>query len=149
MSSLQRWIDSHAEGFGDVAFMVTGDGQWASEALTVTRRIPGSNNFITQYLGRGPETVSLELMLATPEEFHNLKSLTGQSGTLTVLAGYTALPDLDPAVIAGDDYERIADVVLTDVKAKTTDLGGIVTCDATFIRAASDTPIAVLRLGDT
>lgn len=144
--SLRQWIDSHAVGFESVPFAVYGPAQWTSEALTVTRRVPGGNAYVTQYLGRGPETVTYDLAFASIDEFHHLKTLLGTSGVLTLAADVAAVPDRVSVVLAGESYDRLADTVLIAVDSVEYQNGGIVRCQATFQREPVDAPV-VIRVG--
>ncbi len=150
MSGLRVWVDAHAVGFGTSAFMVTGSGQWATEASTVTKRVPGGNKFVTQYLGRGPETVTYELAFASVDAFHNFKLLIGTSNTLTLPADVAALSGRSPVVIGGVKYDRLTATVLASIDPSSVlyQNGGVVRCSATFVRAVSETSITTLWMGD-
>lgn len=149
MSGMRQWVDTHAVSFGDVSFMVTGTAQWESESLTVTKRIPGGNSSVTQFLGRGPETVTYDLVFASLDEFHTFKQRQGSTGTLTLTADTAALADRGPAVIAGIRYDRLTDVTLLQIEPGSTQFGrnGIVRCQATFQRAPSETVTAPIWIG--
>jgi len=149
MTTTRAWIDSHAVGFGnDCAFMITGAGQWSSEALTLTRRVPGGNAFYVQSMGRGPETVTYDLVFASVDAFHHFKTLLGTSATLTLPADVAALPDRSPVVIGGTRYDRLTSTVLASIESPSYLNGGVVTCSATFLRAVSDVAIPELWMGD-
>jgi hypothetical protein len=148
--SVRRWIDSHAVGFEDIPFMVIGTAQWESEPLTVLRRVPGGNVSYRQYLGRGPETVTYELVFASIDEYHDFKLLQGATGTLTLRADTAALNDRGAASIAGVHYDRLTDVHFVGIETGSTEYRvGSVRCRATFERAVSETAIDPLRIGAT
>lgn len=149
VSRMRQWVDAKAVAFlaetgpnagASVAFKITGGAQWGSEAKTARRSVPGSNVEYVQYLGRGSESVDYELKLASIEEFHTLKALMGATGTLTIAADVAALTDRASAVIGGERYDRLGDVTLLSIDPSSAQYfpGGVCSCTATFLRAASD-----------
>lgn len=142
MSGTKRWIEQNAVGFGGVGFMVTGVGQWVSQPFTVARHVPGGNVTWTQYLGRGPERATYDLVFGSVDDFHAFKAMLGRTSDLVLRADTAAVPTAEPFVAGGQAFDLLRGVLL-----ETLDLGsvryegdGVVRCRATFLSTASDAP---------
>lgn len=133
-------ITADATSFAEIPFRVRvtdGWNDWASVADVVTRRIPGSNAAVTQFMGLGPEHVSYELILASTSDFTALKTLVGTQATL-ILRDDAATTDGEGAMVAGVPVLVIADVLLVGIDPESVRReGDLVFCQADFQRDAS------------
>ena len=129
-------IEAEYVSFGDVPFRVRitgGWSDWAGETYVVTRHIPGSDLSITQYLGRGPDRVTYELMFSSAERFRQFRALVGTEQTL-ILAGDAAAVESTTVVFSDRVYQKIENVLLVDIDRGSVErLGGhVIVCSATF-----------------
>lgn len=106
---------------------------WSFEVYRVVRHIPGSNRNITQTLGKGPQTLTLRLELASRADLINLKELVQETDTLVLFAAMTSAPDTYQDT-HGEGYVFIDDVLLDTLGQPSVFLDGTVEVDATFQR---------------
>lgn len=122
-------------GFAGVPFRVRiGESwsDWAAEPTLVTRRIPGSNASITQFLGLGPLKVQYQLLLPSAEAYAALRALIGTEGTL-VLAEDAAAMDGETHLTLGVAYLELTDVLLVGIDPGSVKRdAGLVFCTANF-----------------
>lgn len=129
--------------FGDVAFdILWPDGadasmpDWMFDSFSTTRHIPGSNRNITQTLGKGPQTITYRLELASRTDLLNLKERVLETDTLVLFAAMTSAPDVYRDS-QGEGYVFIADVLLLSLGQPVIFVDGIVEVDVTFQRPSS------------
>lgn len=111
---------------------------WTFEVYRVVRHIPGSNRNITQTLGKGPQTVTYRLELATRADLLDLKERVLETDTLVLYAAMTSATD-NYQDVHGEGYVFIEDVELSGLGQPSIFLDGTVEVDATFQRP-SPTP---------
>ena len=137
-SSFADAIASEHCGFGDIPFRVrvtNGWPEWEGDTILVTRHIPGSNVNITQNMGKGPERVTYELMLASATDLRALRALVGTENTLT-LVGDAASIEGTTVVFGTGTYQRIDNVLLWSIDSVKRLGGHIMSCMATFQKDA-------------
>jgi hypothetical protein len=138
VSTIAAWVERHSVGFGAVGFKVMSYGGWADwigESIVVTRHVPGGTETVTQFMGSGPERVTYDLALGSAADFSDFKALMGTRATLT-LEDATATTDGETAILAGDVYLEIPDVLLVTIEPDSIQrrTGGYVLCRAVFQR---------------
>jgi hypothetical protein len=87
-------------GYGTVRFGILREPDtgivpdFASQALMVSRHVPGRNRSVTQDLGMGPSTVTYPLWLDTRQDYAALMALQGATlRTLTLVERVTSHPE--------------------------------------------------------
>lgn len=127
-------------GFDDVRFTILIQGNeavypgWHFPTSLVTRPIPGSYRAIVQHMGGGPATLTLRLEFDSEDAFNAFHARLGTEGDLVLLAGFSKARG-DRWHQLGRDYDRLDHVLLADIKDDAHEIGGVVTCAATFQRA--------------
>lgn len=131
--------------FGSVPFEVQWPGStdagmpdWQFSSERNTRHVPGSNRNITQYLGKGPQTLTLRLELASKDDLLSLKELVQETDTLVLFASMTSAP-ATYVDLHGEGYVEIANVDLIELGQPVIYLDDdryTVEVDATFQRSA-------------
>jgi hypothetical protein len=88
---------------------------------------------VAQVLGKGPQTITLRLELASASDLRDLKERVLETDTLVLFAAMTSAPDVY-ADRHGEGYVEIANVLLSDLGQPLIFVDGVCEVDATFQR---------------
>lgn len=110
---------------------------WQFDPGRRTRKIPGANRSVTWFDGYGLSTITLSVWCDDRAAYRALLAMTGQTGDLHLLAGFTSHEgDRYHHPADGRDYERYGATTLLEAPANVRHrIGGAVECELTFGRA--------------
>lgn len=141
-----------ATNFDEVYFTIRADDRsgsytdWDIRERTVETPIPGTNRVYVERLGFDPATVTWTIEFCCADEYYELLSRYGYTGTLTVMEGRQSLKgDAVARERYGNLYEALENTRLVAISNAPHFIDGSVEVDVTFKRTVDPvTRLAVI-----